>query len=370
MTPAETLSPITSEDTPESGRRFLVLDGLRGVAAAAVILDHIPSVTLGPLIPGRYLAVDFFFVLSGFVLAHRYGAQLAGHGDDARLRPLSFLRIRVARLYPLYLAGLCVGGAFAAVNLAHGWMIGTPTQFAVVTLFSLAFLPTPPLFSWTGSTLYPLNAPSWSLLFELIANLAFALLAPVLGRRVLWALLALAALGVGFGVLRQTVVGPGWLWPHFDAGLSRVLYGFFMGVAIHRARAWAPRLPAGLSVVLFVLVIAVPAVGVWRHLYDVATALVLAPLLVFLSVNGEVRGAVAKLCGTLGSLSYGVYVLHAPLGAFIGLASAKLPFLHLHGVVQVLLAGGGAAGLTVVIERMLHHLRRRRGGGPASRDVP
>ena len=69
--------------------RFVLLDGLRGVAAFAVILDHVPGGWLGDLVPGRYLSVDFFFVLSGFVLAHAYGKRL-----EAGWSPWDFLQAR------------------------------------------------------------------------------------------------------------------------------------------------------------------------------------------------------------------------------------------------------------------------------------
>src|ERR1700754_3601627 len=106
QTMADIAKPIGNQKTPAASagyERFLVLDGLRGVAAFAVILDHVASTTLRSWFPGRYLAVDFFFVLSGFVLAHAYGARLgqqglAKPGQAASLNPLGFLRIRLIRL--------------------------------------------------------------------------------------------------------------------------------------------------------------------------------------------------------------------------------------------------------------------------------
>ena len=95
-----TALPLNPDEAPRAAagaERFALLDGLRGIAAFAVILDHTPPNFLGELIPGRYLAVDFFFVLSGFVLAHAYGRRLEGGWSV-----FSFMRARVIRLYPLY----------------------------------------------------------------------------------------------------------------------------------------------------------------------------------------------------------------------------------------------------------------------------
>src|SRR5215510_8290030 len=96
--------------------RFLVLDGLRGVAAFAVILDHVSSTTLRAWLPGRYLAVDFFFVLSGFVLAHAYSARLA-----CGMTAAGFMKIRLIRLYPLYLLGLALGLLVPVIASLRGW---------------------------------------------------------------------------------------------------------------------------------------------------------------------------------------------------------------------------------------------------------
>ncbi|MEY4784719.1 MAG: hypothetical protein RIR41_2654, partial [Pseudomonadota bacterium] len=111
-------SPTRIRDAGAPSReRFLLLDGLRGVAAFAVILDHVPGGWLGELIPGRYLAVDFFFVLSGFVLAHAYGRGLEAGGSA-----LDFMKARVIRLYPMYLLGLAIALSLAVLGAAGGWI--------------------------------------------------------------------------------------------------------------------------------------------------------------------------------------------------------------------------------------------------------
>jgi peptidoglycan/LPS O-acetylase OafA/YrhL len=302
------------------GERFLLLDGLRGVAAFAVILDHVPGGWLGDLIPGRYLAVDFFFVLSGFVLAHAYG-----RGLDAGGSALAFMKARVIRLYPMYLLGLAIALSPLVLGAARGWIGPGWGDILTVAVFGLLLLPAPVPAGYGDGALYPANAPAWSLFFELIANVVYALIARVLSWRVLGAILGVSAAAVAFTIARHgDVRGPGWMWAHFEAGLARVMFGFFAGVAIYRLRAVLklPALPWWAAVAALLAVIAAAPVGPWRVAYDVAAALVLMPVLVAVASAGVVTGVVGRLCAISGLLSYGVYVLHVPLLALIRTAAA------------------------------------------------
>lgn len=306
----------------EDSGRFLLLDGLRGVAAFAVILDHVPGGWLGEMVPGRYLSVDFFFVLSGFVLAHAYGRRL-----EAGWSPWAFMTARLVRLYPMYLMALAIGMALAALGVLRGWIGPGWGDIAVVAAFSLLFLPTPPGGGFGNGELYPANAPAWSLFFELVANAVYAMLARFLSWRVLGLILVMGGSAVVFTLARhQGTGGPGWLWPHLDAGFARVTFGFFAGVAIYRLRGqvklWA--MPWWLAVVAFITVIAVRTPDEWRVVYDVAAGLVLMPLLVMFACGAKVTGGVVRVCGVFGRLSYGVYVLHVPLFAALGIAAGAV----------------------------------------------
>jgi len=329
----------------DEGGRFLLLDGLRGVAAFAVILDHVPGGWLGELVPGRYLSVDFFFVLSGFVLAHAYGRRL-----EAGWSPFAFMTARLIRLYPMYLMALVVGMALAVLGALRGWIGPGWGDIAMVAALSLLFLPTPPGTGFGQGELYPANAPAWSLFFELVANVVYALVARFLSWRVLGLILVMGAIAVAVTLLRhQGTGGPGWLWSHLDAGLARVVFGFFAGVAIYRlrgqARLWA--MPWWLAVAAFVALIAVRTPEAWRAVYDIAAALVLMPLLVMFACGAKVAGGVARACGVFGLVSYGVYVLHVPmfavLGVIAGVAGVSLgegPLLAVSvGLLAALVAG-------------------------------
>lgn len=342
---AEAAQPLAhpSQSGPSRGgetSRFLALDGLRGIAAFSVILDHVPPEMTYGLLPGRALSVDFFFILSGFVLAHAYGERLM-----TGLSPLAFMRVRIIRLYPLYLLGLLIALASAAYMIRRGWW--DVSDISTAALLGFVFLPTPPPAS---SQLYPLNPPAWSLLFELIANLVYALTARFLSLRLLAWVLPVGAAAVVFTTFRHAdVTGPGWEWSHFDAGLARVMFDFFAGVFLYRLReTWrAPVMPSWLAVVVFLAIIGVPAPSAWRPAFDSGAAIILFPLLVMTAADARVSGAMARVCTTLGLMSYAVYVLHVPLRGVLNLVFDRIGF-HPPGYVFV-----GTLMLTAALAALL-----------------
>jgi peptidoglycan/LPS O-acetylase OafA/YrhL len=347
MASSEAKAPASAASS-DAGR-FLVLDGMRGVAAFAVILDHVSSATLRAWFPGRYLAVDFFFVLSGFVLAHAYGQKL----EQGTLSPFGFMRTRLIRLYPFYLLGLVLGLLLPLLAVLRGWEDASPLpEIATVAAFSLLFLPAPS-YSWTGGHLYPFNGPSWSLFFELVANLIYGFIARYLTWLVLGIGLTIMAVLVAFTVMRHEDLGPGWLWQHFDAGLSRVIYCFFAGVAVYklRDRVKLPALPAWASVIALLVIFAVPAPGLLRQAFDIFAAIVLMPLLVALASGAKVGGRAGRLCATLGLLSYGVYALHVPVMNLVNLAMQFLGVSLPYGFMNVALVAGVTAIIAAVATR-------------------
>lgn len=266
--------------------RFLVLDGLRGVAALVIVLFHTGS---SRFIPGGYLAVDLFFCLSGFVLAHAYAATPIGLG--------AFVKARLIRLYPLYFVGFVVGLLLAPVGLLN-------------TLSGLLFLPA---VSQVGDVYrpYPFNVPAWSLLFELVVNLVWfplrrmraAGLAVVAGLGVVAA--AAAVLLSGTGDIGST--GP-WF---FVQGLCRVVFPFFLGALLHRLwKAGKLRLPTPwwLAVVLMGALFMLPGP---RAVVDLACVIIVVPAIVALGAAAREPAWASKVCHALGEASYPVYILHS-----------------------------------------------------------
>ena len=321
--------------------RFLVLDGLRGIAAFAVILDHVPSGQLGALVPNRTLSVDFFFILSGFVLAHAYGAKLEGGWS-----PWAFMRMRLIRLYPLYILGTLIGVLALLGQHWPGW-----GHFLYALIPAILFLPAPPNSAISGGSLYPYNGPAWSLFFELIANLVFAIIARFLTWRGFAVILSVGAiLTIVTTFNHPDARGPGWMWAHLDAGLARVVFDFFAGVAIYRLRSVIvlPAIPWWAAAGAFLVAIAIPVAAEWAPAYDAFATIVLMPLLVALASGAKVNGFVAWMCGALGLLSYGVYVLHVPILQLLSpglLATGIPPWGNALGAILVALAAGVAAAI-------------------------
>jgi peptidoglycan/LPS O-acetylase OafA/YrhL len=287
--------------------RFVLLDGLRGAAALAVITDHVPS-ALSNVLPGRYLAVDFFFALSGFILAHVYGPRLA-----AGLTPGQFLRGRVIRLYPLYIAATLAGALLAAFKAVRGWPDIGLEHVAVSTLLNAVYLPVPQGLSVANWGPFPFDGPAWSLFFELAVNIVFALIALRLTTRVNAILLAFAAGALVFTAFIFGKLDGGFAYENFWAGLPRVAYAFFAGVLVYRLReTWRmPALPPWAALALLFAILAMPAGGILRPAWDAFAAIALMPLLIAFCANSRVDGIAARACAMAGALSYGFYVFQA-----------------------------------------------------------
>lgn len=335
-------------------QRMLVLDGLRGVAAFGVINDHVMSHSLRALTPGRYLAVDFFWVLSGFVLALSYDARLRAH-----LNVLDFMRIRVIRFYPLYLLGLVIAVFALVIPVLRGWEAAPLDEIGCAFGVGLLFLPFPPVYAWTGTMLFPLNSPSWTLFFELVVNAFYGVMAKLLTVRLLVVMLVLSAALLAI-IEPQHAPGAGWKWPDIDAGLVRTFYCFFAGVLLFRIRPWfqLPSIPAWLAGTLYVVIIAIPTSDAARIWYNLAAALVFFPLLVGLSAHSVVTGMAARVCAVMGVLSYGVYILHVPLKTIIDLIFLHFSF-HAPGYVMVLVVSS-VAGVAAWVAHHVYDVPVRR----------
>lgn len=291
-------------------RHFEVLDGLRGAVALLVVVFHLcgayfQTYTHNP-VRHAYLAVDFFFMLSGYVVGYAY--------DDrwATMRFGDFLRRRAIRLHPLVVLGVGLGalsywfdpfaGASQHVRLVH---------LAANVLFGLLLLPFVSLPNRFGET-HPLDGPCWSLLQEYLVNVAYALVGPRLSRRALVGVVAAAA-----AVLLATAFGygnlqGGWGWATFWMAPVRVAFPFFMGLLLHRFGLHF-RLP-GAFWVLSLLLLGLFAAPAFEPAgpYAAFCTVVLFPLVVAAGAGSPVAGGVATLCRWAGRLSYPLYLLHYP----------------------------------------------------------
>lgn len=336
---------MASTDIAERDR-FVVLDGMRGLAALAVITDHVPSELMRALLPGRYLAVDFFFVLSGFVLAHVYGERLArGMGL------LSFMRVRAIRLYPLYLAAVLISFVMAVIVAVKGWEPFALWQVFTSLGFALLLLPCPPALSLWPNAPFPLVGPSWSLFFEMVINAVYALVG-----RFLTPALCVGFMATGGGALTLAVIAGmdvgGHAWSNFLGGLLRVSFGFFAGVWLYKMRVhWtAPALPVWAAFLILFAAMAMPTPHALRPYWDLFAVLFVFPPLVAMSANTRVKGSVLDICAFVGLVSYGVYVLHVPLFAWVRLALQHFGvFEQIPGAAMVGLLAIIAIGVTAIL---------------------
>jgi peptidoglycan/LPS O-acetylase OafA/YrhL len=281
------------------------MNGMRGVAAIAVVMWHAP-LYFGLRFGSSYLAVDLFFALSGFVLAHAYEARF-----ERGMGVASFMRLRFIRLFPLFSLGIAITLTGVVIGLAAGMRTSwTPASLAWCAGFNILFLPAP---SVPSATLFPLNVPGWSLFLELFANLLYVLTWRLLSNRVLMAIMGSAAVALVFCATMFGDLGGGWAWRTLVVGVARVLYGFPAGVLIYRlARNWRPlRINALFAIAAMVLIFAIDPKSA-RIAYDLAAVLVVLPAIVIVaSLTRPTR--FIGFFSFLGTTSYAVYAIHHPI---------------------------------------------------------
>lgn len=292
---------------------FYTIDGLRGIAALLVVCRHIVPLHGGKLnFQSSYLAVELFFLFSGFVIAHAYDMRF-----EAGMRFGEFVKARLLRLYPLYFLGFVI--AVLTIPMARLMGIRTWPLDPRVIGPNLFMLPT--YITFAGGVLFPFNNPSWTLFFELLANFAYCLVFKALtnGRLALTVIIAAALLA--FAAFYFGNLDIGYNRSHFIGGFARVGFSFFAGVAVYRfQRAF----PCPIRVSPWVLLAAAVALlvqqmprGLDRELYDSVCAILVFPLFAYLATAVEPGPMGAKLFTLGGASSYALYLIHAPLGGVL-----------------------------------------------------
>lgn len=305
---------------------YPILDGLRGVAALMVVAFHLCEAHAtshhDQVINHGYLAVDFFFLLSGFVIGYayddRWGSMTLG----------GFFRRRLVRLQPLVVLGMVVGAGmyyFQASALFPIIVQTPPWKVLLVMLIGCFTIPVPLSLDVRGwHETFPLNGPGWSLFFEYVANVLYATVVRRFSTGALAVLVALAAaalLHLGLTSPAGDVIG-GWsLEPaQLHVGFARMMYPFFAGLLLFRlARLRAVRGAFGWCSLAVVAILAMPRVGspahLWQNgLYDALCIIFVFPAIIYLGAGGAVRsGAAQRLCRFLGNISYPIYITHYPL---------------------------------------------------------
>ena len=293
--------------------RYIFLDGIRGLAAIFVVTRHTTDLW-GFSFFRSYLAVDLFFILSGFVIANAYEKKL----NTKSLSTKSFIITRLIRLYPIYLLSLLLCSILYLTNITDIQnSSGTTSNLILSIALATAMLPS----KVPGSpSLFPINGPYWSLFFELIINLVYAAIRPILSKNALIALIAFFGILVsGASLLRGDLdVGHTWGLGSIAAGFSRAGFGIFLGVFIFRnidsfeKRFQKIQFP-WIATILAIAILASPSFGRLDPIIDIASVIAIFPILLFIASQGKSNKA-EKILTTLGSASYSIYVLHLPLG--------------------------------------------------------
>ncbi|PZU11873.1 acyltransferase [Sphingomonas sp.] len=309
--------------------RLLSLDALRGVAAIVVLIHHAErELHFTASFAYGYLAVDIFFLMSGFVIAGAYEPRM-----DARMGLWTFLKLRLIRLYPMMLIGALIGIAVAA---ARG-----PGDAPLLLAGASALLMLPLV--WTGPLLFPVNIPEWSIFFEIVTNTLHRLTISWLGERLLVAIIAVSFLLLGVAGWRLHGLANGFSPETFWGGFPRVFFSYFLGVLLHRTqprwRAHVPVLPLPLLLVAFLAIVLgesalggrIPASAYWLGAVTIAF-----PLGLMLLAQARVPAAMERISEALGDLSYPLYAVHMPL--LLIAAPAILP-----------LSGPARAGLAIPV---------------------
>jgi len=302
--PMSQTQPASDTPTGQGRRHFAMLDAMRGTAALGVVCLHLHALLAPISAPHGYLAVDFFFGLSGLVISRAYVARLA-----QGLSTWQFMRLRLERLYPLYILGTAIGGIALFLPIALHPSLAPPLPTLASTLLSSLFMLPSPLSSGEKLWLMPMNIAAWSLVLELLVNLLFALAWRKLTIPVLAVVISGSAIILALLVLREGSIDLGATWPTLPAGLVRTVFSFFCGVAIGRlsfaaprTNIWSPLLPLALFATL------VPDQR-FGATYDLLCTFAVYPTLLYLGARYE--SAHVSALRFLGSISYPLYALHS-----------------------------------------------------------
>ncbi|MBC9934473.1 acyltransferase [Chitinophaga qingshengii] len=292
-----------------SGKQhFAILDGLRGIAAIVVVIFHFMEVVFTDYSKNfaghGFLAVDFFFCLSGFVIAYAYDDRMATLG----LR--DFFRARLIRLHPLVVLGAVLG----LLTFLLDPLMGPPAGYGfgkTALLFATTLLMIPfPIIAERYFNLFCLNAPAWSLFWEYIANIFYALILWRLRRNVLLIVALAAAVILGFTAYRAGNLMGGWSKDSFWDGGARLFYSFTAGMLVYRFRLIIPNRLGFPGVTLLLLAGLLMPYFPLNWLAEVLVVVFYFPLLVALGAGARLVPTLEKPCSFSGKLSYPLYMTH------------------------------------------------------------
>lgn len=294
-------------------QHFEILDGLRGVAAIVVVIYHFMEIAITDynknFLSHGFLAVDFFFCLSGFVIAYAYDNR----AKDITL--MQFFKLRLIRLHPLVVIGSVLGLLTFLFDPYSDFYAVYGFGKTFLLFLASAFLIPYPAMPERYTNLFCLNAPAWSLFWEYIANIFYILVLYKINKKVLIALVVIGAACLVYIAAKvpNGNVGGGWGGQNFWDGGARVLYSFSAGMLVYRFN-WIIKNKLGFIGVSILLLLAFlfPYRDQYNWITEPIIVLFYFPLLVSLGAGAVLNPALKNVCKLSGEISYPLYMTHYP----------------------------------------------------------
>ncbi len=329
------MSSISSSAFSDTKPHYELLDGLRGVAALLVLWYHInEGFAFAGSVNGvsdglirsfnhGYLAVDFFFILSGFVIGYAY--------DDRWRKGFTmkeFFRRRLIRLHPMVVIGAVIGAIAFLLQGSVQWN-GTHIATSAVMLALLCamfMIPAVPGCRYEvrgNGEMFPLNGPSWSLFFEYIGNILYALFLRRLPTKALGVLTALTGIGLTWFAVTDVSgygsIGVGWTLDtvNFCGGMLRMLFPYTMGMFLSRIfKPIKVKAPFWICTAIMLALFCVPFLGsnggiCVNGIFEMVCIIIVFPVLVWIGASGGQKES--KACKLLGDISFPLYIVHYPV---------------------------------------------------------
>ena len=321
-----------------SKQRYEILDGLRGVAALMVIIFHFFELySFGnpskQIINHGYLAVDFFYVLSGFVLGYAY--------DDRwdKMSYWDFYKRRLIRLHPMVIAGSLLGMCYfflgECINSPNIESVN-PLYFFLTIIMSILMIPCPAQMDIRGwGETNSFNGPNWTLTYEYIVNILYSLIfrrlhTIIIGILTLASALLLVNLTCNFDIFnvmneresnKYTVIG-GWSLTSCElcVGFARLFYPYFAGYLVYRLKLKI-RIPYSFIICSIILItfLSMPRLEkegypIFNGIYEAIVIILIFPLVIIIGAGDTTKNEIlTKICKFIGELSYPIYITHYPI---------------------------------------------------------
>ncbi len=353
---SETKNITSSVGFADTKPHYILLDGLRGVAALMVLWYHVFegfAFAKGSVIETfnhGHLGVDFFFLLSGFVISYAYddrwfnGKSLKSNdksSTDKKLTIWSFFKRRLIRLHPMLVMGAFIGLICFFIQGGVKWDgSSTPLHWTLIAfVLTLFFIPAYPGASYDirgNAEMFPLNGPSWSLFFEYIGNILYALFIRKLSNKMLGLLVGVTGIlwiwFVAFDISGYDMIGIGWTLDavNFFGGLLRMMFPFTLGMLMARNFRQKSKVKSQktfftknifwISIIILFALFSVPyfpktsTISV-NGIYELACIMIVFPLIVWIAASSDSEQSkfTLKLSNFLGDLSYPLYIVHYPV---------------------------------------------------------